>query len=175
MSFRDGGRGASGGVEAQDAQIAGGFADFREGRFELGGRIGFKIQEKLIFPGAAVDGAAFDFLEVDAVLCERLERGEKGPGAMREAHGDGHFVGVGGRRGSFSSRAEQEEAGEIFGVVLDAGKKDDSAVVLCGPAGGDGGAGFVAVGEGFANASGGVFRGDAFEVRVGYEETLALG
>ena len=44
-----------------------------------------------------------------------------------------------------------------------------------GAAAGDGGAGFVAAGQGFANAAGGVFRGDAFEVRVGYEETFALG
>jgi hypothetical protein len=64
----------------------------------LGGGVGFDVQEKLIFPGAAVDGAAFDFLEVDAVFGERFKRGEERAGAVCQAHGDGYFVRVGSRR-----------------------------------------------------------------------------
>lgn len=114
-----------------------------------------------------MDGAAFDFLQVDAVLSEGLERGKKRPGAVGQAHGDGHLVGLGRGGRSFGSGAQQKKAGEIFGVVLDAGEENDSAVMFGGAAGGDGGVGFVAAGEGFAHASGRVFGWNALEVRMG--------
>jgi len=75
--------------------VAGGLADGSEGGFELRGGVGFDVDEELVFPGAAVDGAAFDFLEVDAVFGEGFEGGQERAGAVGEAHGDGHFAGVG--------------------------------------------------------------------------------
>lgn len=82
LRFRSWGGGARGGIETEDAQIAGGFADFRESGFELRRRIGFDIQKKLVFPGAAVDRAALDFLEIDTVFCEGLEGSEQCAGAV---------------------------------------------------------------------------------------------
>ena len=120
-SYRSWAGDAGGGVQAEDAEGAGGFADFDQGGFELGGGLGFDIEEELVFPGAAVDGAAFDFLQVDAVFCERLERGEQCAGAVGEAHGDGHLACVWRRRLRFVDGAQQHKAGEIFGVVLNVG------------------------------------------------------
>lgn len=142
--------------------MAGGLADFGEGGFELGGGVGFDVEEELVLPRAAVNGAAFDFLEVDAVLGEGLERGEECAGAVGKTHGDGHFVGVGGRGRGFGGGPEKEEAGEIFGVVLNVGGEDDGGVVFGGAAASDGGGGFVAPGEDFADAARGIFGGDAF-------------
>src|SRR5580658_1266269 len=75
----------------------------------------------------------------------------------------------------FGGGAEQEKAGEIFGVVLKVGGENDAGIVFGGAATGDGGGGFVAASENFANAAGGVFGGDAFHVRMGDEEAFALG
>lgn len=111
--------GISGGrVEAEDAEFAGGLAGGGESGIELGRGVGFDVEEELVFPWAAMDGAAFDFLQVDAVFGERFERGEEGAGTVGEAHGDGHFVSVGRGRVVFGGGTEEEEAGEIFGVVL---------------------------------------------------------
>ena|SRR5580704_10986906 len=166
---------ASGGIETEDAKIAGGQADFGQGGFELGGRVGFHIDEKLVLPGAAVNGAAFDFEEIDAEAAEGFQRGEQGAGTVSETQGDGHFVCVSSRRRGFRGGTKQEKAGEIFGVVLDVGGEDDATVVFGGTAAGDGGGSFVAAGEDFADAAGGVFGGNAFEMRMGDEEMFALG
>jgi hypothetical protein len=173
-AFERWGGGAGGGVEAEDAEVAGGHADFGEGGFELERRIGFDVEEELVFPGTTVDGAAFDFLQVDAVFCKRLERGEERAGAVGEAHGDGHFASVRWRQPRFVGGAEEDEASEIFGVVLKAGGENDAVVVFGGAAAGDGCGSFVAAGEGFADAAGGVFGGDALEMRMCDEESFAL-
>ena len=120
--------------------------------------------------------AAFDFAEIDVVACERLERGEQSAGAMRELHRDRHFAGVGGGRdrGGVGFAAQEDEAREIFGVVLDFFGEDDAAVVVGGATARDCGGNFVAADEDFADAAGGVFGGDALEVRMLREETFAL-
>ena len=138
------------------------------------GGFGFYVQEELVFPGAAVDGAAFDFLEVDAVFGKGFEGGEESTGAVCEAHGDGHFACVGSRLWGFGGGAEEHEAGEILGVVLDVGSEDDAGVVFSGAAARYGCAGFVAASQGFADAAGGVFGGDSLQVRMGDEEAFAL-
>jgi len=129
----------------------------------------------LVFPGTAVDGTAFDFLEVDTVFSEGFKGSEQSAGAMCEAHGDGHFVRVGWRRLRFVDRTKEKEASEIFSIVLDVGGKDDAGVVFGGASAGDGGGGFVAAGQDLANATGGVFGGDTFEVGMRGEETFTLG
>ena len=149
-------------------------ADFGKSGIELGGGVGFEIEEKLVFPGAAVDGAAFDFLQVDAVFCERIERSKERARTVGQAHGDGHFARIGQRRLRFACWAEEDKAGEVLGVVLDGGGQDDAAVVFGGAAAGDGCGSFVTAGEDFANAAGSVFGGDALEAGMGDEETFAL-
>ena len=60
-------------VEAEGAEESGGRADFGEGGVDCVGGVGFDIQVELIFKRSAVDGAAFDFLEVDAVAGEGFD------------------------------------------------------------------------------------------------------
>jgi len=76
-----------GDVAAEDTEFARGFADFGEGSIEAGDVGGFYVDEKLIFPGAAVDGAAFDLKEIDAVFGEWFKRGEERARAVGETHG----------------------------------------------------------------------------------------
>ena len=72
-------------------------------------------------------------------------------------------------------RRKQDEAGEIFGVVLDFFGEDDAVVVVGGAAAGDGSGDFVTAREDFADATGSVFGGDALVVWMLREETFALG
>ncbi len=64
----------SGDVAAEDAEFAGGGTDVGEGSVESGNIAGFDIDEKLILPGAAVNGTALDLEEIYTVLRERLQR-----------------------------------------------------------------------------------------------------
>lgn len=141
----------------------------------MGGGFRFDIQEKLIFPRATVDRAAFDLLQVNAVSCERLERGEERAGAVREAHGDGHLTRFKAWQLGFAGGTQQKKASEIFHIVLNAGYENDAAVVFRGAASGDGRGSFIAAGDHFAHASGGIFRGDALQTRMRNKKTLALG
>lgn len=70
---------------------------------------------------------------------------------------------------------QQDKAGEIFGVVLNAGHENAAAVMSCGAASGDGRAAFISVGNGFTHASCRILRGDTLEFRMSGEEMLALG
>jgi hypothetical protein len=108
------------------------------------------------------------------VFREGFERSEEGAGAVGETHGNGHFAGVGSGRWGFRGGEEQDEAGEIFGVVLDVGGEDDAGVVFGGAAAGYSCGSFFAAGQGLADAASGVFCGDALEVRMRGEETFAL-
>jgi hypothetical protein len=94
---------------------------------------------------------------------------------MGQSHGEGHFAGVWGGRSGFGGGPQQNEAGEILWVVLDVGGQDDARIVFGGAAASNGCARFVAAGQGFADAAGGVFSGDALEMRMCGEEALALG
>jgi len=85
-----------GGVAAEDAEFACGGADFGEGGIETSGCLGFDVDEKLIFPGAAVDGTAFDLEEIDSVLGKWLEGGKERAGAVGEAHRQRNFASLGG-------------------------------------------------------------------------------
>jgi hypothetical protein len=122
-----------------------------------------------------MDGAAFDFLEVDAVAREGLEGGKKRSRAVSEAHGDGHFVSIGRRRGGFGGGAEQKKSSEILGVVLNAGGENYASIMLRGTARSDGRASFVSPGDSLAHASRRVFRRNALEVRMLDKKAFALG
>ena len=95
---------------------------------------------------------------------------------MRELHRDRHFARVGCGRdcGGVGLAAQEDEAREIFGVVLDFFGEDDAVVVVGGAASGDRGGDFVAAAEDFADAAGGVFGGNALEERMLREEAFAL-
>ena len=165
-----------GGVEAEDTEVVGGLADFGEGGVEEFGFVGFDFEDEAVGPGLAVDGAAFDFAEIDVVAREGFESGEQRAGAMRELHCDGHFARVGGGSdcGGVGFAAEQDEAREIFGVVLDFFGEDHAVVVIGGPAAGDCGGNRIAAAEYFADAAGGIFGGDALVQRMLCEEAFAL-
>jgi len=98
------------------------------------------IDEKLILPGATVDGTALDLEQIYGLFRKRLKRGEERAGAVGETHGEGNLAGVGRKPCSrFVFREQEHEAGEILGVVLDAFSKDHALVVLGGSAPSDGG------------------------------------
>jgi len=80
------------------------------------------------------------------VFGEGFKRSKERAGAVGKAHGYGHFSGVWRRRLGFVGGAEEDEPGEIFGVVLDVGSQNDAGVVYGGAAAGNGGASFVAAG-----------------------------
>jgi len=123
-----------------------------------------------------MNGATFNFEQVDGVVGKRLERGKQGAGTVSEAKRNGHLTG--GGRGKFfgTLRGKQEdEACEIFRIVVDVFGKDDTAIDVGGAASCNAREGFVASGEGVANATGGVFRGNAFQLWVSAKEILALG
>jgi len=83
----------SGYVAAEDAEFAGGLAYFGQSTVQVGGVLGFHVNEELIFPGAAVNGPAFDFEQIYSVFRKRLEGGEQRTWTMCEAHGERRFPG----------------------------------------------------------------------------------
>ena len=166
---------ASGSKAAQDAQLTSGPARLLQGLFERIMVIGFDIQIELILEGLAVDGAALDFEEIDAVFGEGLKGGKEGAGLVSEAHGQGDFCGTWlAKLHGLIGREKQDEAGEVFRVILDAFAEDNRAVVFRGTASSDGRAGFISARHHFADAAGGVFGGDTLEIGVRLKEALAL-
>ena len=122
-----------------------------------------------------MDGAAFDFLQVDAVAREGFESGEKRAGFVGEAQSERHFIGFGrSELRGLRRRHEQNETREIFRIVVNVFGENDAAVDGGGAAGGDSGKRFVAAGDDFADAAGGVFGGDAFQAGMGEEKFFAL-
>ncbi len=149
-------------VTAEDTELTGGSADFAEGLVEAGGGFGFDIDEELVFPRAAVDGPAFDLEKIDTVSREWFKKGEERAGTVSEAHGKRNFAGIlGNPRRNLIFRKQKHEAGEILGVVLDALGENHGVIMLGGAAAGNGGARFISPSEDFADAAGGVFRGNA--------------
>src|SRR5882724_11607938 len=119
----------SGWIKAEDAEKSGGGADFGQGRVERRGRTGFNVEVELIFERPPVNGAAFDFLEVDAVPGEGFKSGEERARFVSEAQGKRHFVSYGrSELRRLRGRDEQNEAGEIFGIVVNVFGEDGAAV-----------------------------------------------
>ena len=171
-----GGIGLCSGVEAQHAEVVGGFAGFRQGSVEEFGFVGFDFDDEAVGPRLPMNRAALDFAEIDIAMGERLEGGKERAGSMRELHCNRHFAGVGGGRdcGGVGFAAEQDEAREIFGVVLNFFSEDHALVVFGGATAGDRGGNCVATPEDLADAAGRIFGGDALEQRMLREEAFAL-
>src|SRR5207245_10476905 len=145
-------------LAAEDADFAGSLAHVREGAVEPSDIASLDIDEKLILPGPAVNGATLNLQQIDAVFGQRFEGSKERAGTVGEAHGEGGFAGLGGdpRCGVFFGK-EKNEAGEIFGVVLEVLSKNHAMVIHCRAAPGDGGARFISAREHFADAAGSVF------------------
>lgn len=121
-----------------------------------------------------MDRAALDLQQINSVFCERLERSKERARTVRQAHGDGHFTGVlrgwlGVPRGT-----QQDKAGKVLRIILNARGEDVAAVVLRGAAAGNSRATAIAVRDHVTNASGGIFRGNTLQVRMSHKESLAL-
>src|SRR5256885_14521123 len=81
---------------------------------------------------------------------------------MCKTHGEGNLARI--RRNPcsrFFFGKQEHEAGEVFGIVLDALGKNHTVIMFGGAPSGDGGARFVSASERFPHAAGGVFGGDA--------------
>src|SRR5256885_4257323 len=165
----------SGGIKAEDAEKSGGGTDFGERGVERRGRTGFNIEVELIFERPPVDGAAFDFLEVYAVAREGFKSGEEGAGLVGKAQGKRHFVGSGrSELRRLRGRNEQNEAREVFGIVVDVFGEGGAAVDRGSAARGDTRERFIAARDDFADTAGGVFRGNALQIGMREEEFFAL-
>lgn len=122
-----------------------------------------------------MDGPAFDFLQVHAVAREGFERAEKRARLVRKPESDGHFVGVSSR--DLRCRLlwnQQNKTSEILGIVLNVFGQNDPSVDISGAARRDSRERFVAARNRFAHAAGGIFTGDALQVRMGEEKLFAL-
>ena len=120
-------------IEAEDAEIAGGFADFLQGLLQFFQVLGFDVDEELIFEGLAVDGAALDLQQIHTVIGKRFERSQQGSGLVSQTHGQRHFARV---RSAiffcFGRGQKQHESREILGIVLNAFAKNDCTVMTRG-------------------------------------------
>jgi hypothetical protein len=165
----------SGFVAAENAEFAGSGADFGESLVEASGVGRFNVDEKLVFPGAAVDRAAFDFEQIDGVLGERLKRSKECARTMRETHGKRNLASFGGEpRAGLVFRDEKNEASKILGVVVNVFREDGTTVDFRGASGGDSCIRFVTARDHSAHAAGSVFGRDPFKVRMRKKESLAL-
>src|SRR5207249_9431016 len=94
---------------------------------------------------------------------------------MCKTHGEGNLARI--RRNPcsrFFFGKQEHEAGEVFGIVLDALGKNHTVIIFGGAPSGDGGARFVSASERFPHAAGGVFGGNALPFGVSREKTIAL-
>ena len=78
-------------VKAENAKKIRSVAHVRKSSMELSGRLGQEIEEELVDPGCAMNGAAFDFHQIDAVARKGLEGGKERAGFVRKTESDGHF------------------------------------------------------------------------------------
>ena len=84
-----------GGVGAEEAGFGGAEAQFFEGGDGVGVvPSGLEIQVEAILPGAAGNGAALDFEEIDFAARENGEGTMKRSGLMRELDDEGKFIGA---------------------------------------------------------------------------------
>src|SRR5689334_21159720 len=162
-------------VAAEDAEFAGGFAYFREGLVQVGSIFCFQVNEELVFPGAAVNRAAFNLQQIYSMFCERLEGGKERTRPMREAHGEGSFAGILCEpRARFFFRHKKYEACEILRVVLDALGKYHAVIMLGCAASGDRGARLISGRDDLADAARSVFGRNALPLRMCGKKTLTL-
>src|SRR5262249_40377546 len=102
--------------------------------------VAFGVDEEVVFPVDLFAGAFFDSRQINAALFEDVEDFGEGAGFVGGGEHDGGDV-VAGFLGAFA--ADDEETGDVVGVVFDVFEEDAQAIHLAGDGGGDGGgAGF---------------------------------
>lgn len=116
--------------------LKGGDGFFERGVFE----VAVEVDEEVVFPSFAFAGTGFDFGEVELVFSEGLEGAVKGANFVGDATHEAGAVFAGWMT---ALGAEDEESGNVGGVVLDVGFEDLELALFGGKGAGDsGGAGF---------------------------------
>lgn len=125
------------GVGAEGFDGAAFFFEGGDGFFERGVlEVSVKVDEKVVFPGFAFAGAGFDFGEVELVFSEGFKGAVKGADFVGDATHEAGAVFAGG---GAALGAEDEESGNVGGVVLDVGFEDSELALFGGKGTGDGG------------------------------------
>src|ERR1700739_1875951 len=88
----NGGFGASGRIETEHAHEACLGTEFLQRRMQTCARVSLHVQEKLILPRAAVNGAALDFEKIDIVAGKRFQRREERTRFMGESQRQRKFL-----------------------------------------------------------------------------------
>jgi len=111
------------------------------------------IDEEIIMPDLLTAGARFNFGKVDAAGTEGFERAEERAGLVVQGKDKAGFVAP-GTEGRRDVGAEDEEARDVVGAILDAGGDDGDAVEFGGEAAGHGGGtgGFARAANGLGGA-----------------------
>ena len=126
-----------GGVGAEGFDGAAFFFEGGDGFFERGVfEVAVEVDEEVVFPGFAFAGARFDFGEVELVFSEGFEGAVKGADFVGDA---AHETGAVFAGGGATLGAEDEESGNVGGVVLDVGFEDLELTLFGGKGAGDGG------------------------------------
>lgn len=134
-----------GGVGSEGFDGAAFFFESGDGFFERWVfKVAVKVNEEVVFPGFAFAGAGFDFGEIELVFSEGFKGAVKGADFVGDAtHEAGAvFAGGGAALGS-----EDEESGNVGGVVLDVGFEDLELALFGGESAGDGGGAWFGGGE----------------------------
>lgn len=144
-----------GGVGAEGFDGAAFFFEGGDGFFEGGVlEVAVEVDEKVVFPGFAFAGAGFDFGEVELVFSEGFEGAVKGANFVGDA---AHEAGAVFAGGGATLGAENEESGNVGGVVLDVGFEDLELALFGGEGAGDGGGAGFGGGELGGSCGGGGF------------------
>ena len=110
-----------------------------------------EVDEEVVFPGFAFAGARFDFGEIELVFSEGFEGAVKGADFVGDA---AHETGAVFAGGGATLGAEDEESGNVGGVVLDVGFEDLELTLFGGEGTGDGGGAWFGGGK-FGGSCGG--------------------
>src|SRR5271155_3712487 len=141
-----------------------------------------EIHVEDVFPGASAHGARFDIAEADVAQSEDAERLEERPGQILHLESDRSLVGAGrnqalvagGVPSSPRRLANQEKAGEVAFVVLDAGLENLAGVFARGVTSGDAGSVGKAMSDDVLHASSRVVERDRLDSGMVAKEIAAL-
>lgn len=129
-----------------------------------------KVDEEVVFPGFAFAGAGFDFGEVELVFSEGLKGAVKGSDFVGNA---AHEAGAVFAGGGAALGAEDEESGNVGGVVLDV-RFEDLELALFGGKGAGNGGGARFCGGKFGGSRGGGGFNDFRPRKAGLNPVAAL-
>ena len=144
-----------GGVGSEGFDGAAFFFEGFDGFFERGVfEVAVEVDEEVVFPSFAFAGAGFDFGEVELVFSEGFKSAVKGPDFVGDATHEAGAVFAGG---GATLGAEDEESGNVGGVVLDVGFEDLELALFGGKGAGDGSGAGIAGSELGGSRGGGGF------------------